>query len=107
MHLFKSAWQHSTFHQATTHLQNFAQVAMRSSIRAVKKFGKRIANDADYIATALSLFLNQQGELFTIMVEKVSFGYGKNIIRNMFDSRVRPLTMSSRNDFDMWVYKSD
>ena len=55
MHLFKSAWQHSTFHQAATHLQNFAQVAMRSSIRAVKKFGKRIANDADYIAHAIVL----------------------------------------------------
>ena len=61
MHLFKSAWQHSTFHQAATHLQNFAQVAMRSSIRAVKKFGKRIANDADYIAHAIVSRLTNAG----------------------------------------------
>ena len=55
--LFKSAWQHSHFHKAASHLQGFAKVAMRSKVNAVKKFGRRIAKEADYIAHAIVLKL--------------------------------------------------
>ena len=44
-----------------THLQNFAQIAMRSNIWAVKDFGKRIANDADHIPHAIVLRLTNAG----------------------------------------------
>lgn len=55
--LFKAAWKQTTFHQATIHLQGFARVAMLSSLKAVKRFGRRIMRDADYIAHAIHLKL--------------------------------------------------
>jgi len=78
LRLFKSAWQHTTFHRAATHLQGFAQVAMHSSIRVVKKFGKRIARDADYIAQAIALKLTNAGieSLNRKIADLLRRGYG-------------------------------
>ena len=54
---FKDAWKQSSFHQAATHFQGFAPVAMRSGIRAIRNFARRISREADYIAHAISLKL--------------------------------------------------
>jgi len=59
--LFQLSWEQSDFQQAVVHVQNCAALAMRSSIKVVKRFGTRIAENAEEIANAISLKLTNGG----------------------------------------------